>query len=360
LNRRPPVRRLLAVAGATLAVLATVAPAQAAPAGAIDGGPCIAFDALGYRYIAFGRTGVPEPGIYLASSRSGTWRLSQHPIAKGERCAAMVIDAARYVHLLAVRALPDDPNGLGELRYSTNRSGTWRTSVVRYGEVGTTSLAIDRKGRATIATQDQDGAILLSRSATGGWVVRYDATGYISHLRVDPTGALWVVVADVGRQKVVRLTDRSGTWSASRIALSYRALLEFDLAIDGSGRRFLAVYDTGTGGVNIYRDLGSSWPRVDRTQAQPGRILTEVEIEPVGAIHLMLEYRRSATSWGVVDQNRHGGWHTQLVGYTSGFRADIEVDDRGRVGGTFDRDGVVWSYWNPWTKPIHRFAVSDL
>jgi len=68
--------------------LATVAlPVRAAPVGAVDGAPCIAFDALGYRYIAFGRTGITESGIYLATNRSGAWRVSPHPVTSGKRCA---------------------------------------------------------------------------------------------------------------------------------------------------------------------------------------------------------------------------------------------------------------------------------
>jgi hypothetical protein len=346
------------VVAVALVLMIGPASAHAAPAGAIDRDACIASDALGYRYVALGRTGVSEPGVYLSTNRTGTWRVGAHPVVPGERCVAIVIDGARHVHLLVVRPIPEDLNDNENLYYSTNQSGSWRSSLVRYGEIGVASLAIDRTGRANIVTTDEDGVLLFERSTSGGWITRYSATGWPSHLRTDPAGNLWVVIADASNQRVVRLTDRNGVWVATRIPISWR-VPEFDLAIDESGRRYLATHDPATGAVRIYRDRGSTWPLVDRTTALAGRRLMEMDIEPSGAIHLL--FQRFEPRRAVVDLNRHGGsWHTQLVGYSSGFWSDIEVDGRGRVSAVFDRDGVVWSYWNPWTKPPNRFAISSL
>ena len=334
------------------------ASAQAAPAGAIDRDACIASDALGFRYIAFGRTDVPEPGIYLATNRSGAWRVGAHPVVPGERCVAISIDRERHLHMLVVRPLPDDPNDNENLYYSTNRSGSWRSSLVRYGEIGLASLAIDRTGRANVVTTDKDGVALFERSTSGGWITRYAAGGSPSHLRTDPAGNLWVVIFDVSNQRAVRLTDRSGVWVAGRIPISWRTP-EFDLAIDASGRRYLSTHDPETGAVRIYRDRGATWPLVDRTTAPAGRRLMEMDIEPSGAIHLL--FQRFEPRRAVVDLNRHGGsWRSQLVGYSSGFWSDIEVDSRGRVSAAFDRDGVIWGYWNPWTKPPNRLSISSL
>ena len=47
-----------AIVGPALALSLTAPAAHGAPVGAVDGGACIAFDAHGYRYIAFGRTGT--------------------------------------------------------------------------------------------------------------------------------------------------------------------------------------------------------------------------------------------------------------------------------------------------------------
>ena len=133
-----PLQLLGRACALALLAIATVAiPARAAPAGAVDGGPCITFDAHGYRYIAFGRTGIAEPGIYLATNRSGSWRLAPHPVAQGERCASILVDGAGHIHLLAVRAHPpSDPVTFSDLLYATNRSGAWRSSLVRVGEIG--------------------------------------------------------------------------------------------------------------------------------------------------------------------------------------------------------------------------------
>jgi hypothetical protein len=344
-----------------LALTVSAAPVRAAPAGAVDGGPCITFDAHGYRYIAFARSGVAEPGIYLATNRSGTWRLSPHPVTSGDRCAAITVDTSNHVHLLATRPLPADPNGNYDLYYATNKSGAWRASKVHYGEVGVASLAIDRTGRANIAITDEDGVFMFRRAADGGWLNPYATGGVASHLRVDPAGTLWLVVRDVSHRRFVRLMNRSGAWTVTRIPLPSSNAISFDLAIDGLGRRSIASYDGNTGYASIYRDAGSSWPRVDRTQAHPGRMLDEAVSEPGGSLHLMFGFFRPPDASGVVDQNRHAGrWQTQLVGYVSGYRADMDVDRRGRVGATFERDGVIWSYWNDWSGPPHRFRVSDL
>lgn len=345
---------------ASLAIALVVAPpVLAAPPGAVDTNPCIASDALGYRYIAFGRTGAAEPGIYVATNRTGTWRLGAHPVAAGERCAAMTIDGGRHIHLLGLRAIPNDPNNLRELRYSTNQTGVWRSSIVRVGQGDIASLALDRTGRPNIATRDEDGALLYERTATGGWAIRYSVTGRTSHIRADPGGDLWVMMSDAKIDRFVRLTDRSGVWVATRIPVPFNQQHELDLAIDASGRRYLAVHDSTTGNVAIYRDRGSSWPRTDRTREPAGRRLVEMEIEPAGAIHLL--FWRDLPTRASVDLNRHGGsWHTQLVGYTSGFWPDIEIDRSGHVSAAFDRDGSIWSYWNPWTKPPSRFAISGL
>src|SRR4051812_3022606 len=159
--RRRRLRVLSGVAVSVALALSIAAPqANAAPAGAIDRAPCIAFDAHGFRYVAFARSGVAEPGIFLATNRSGTWRLSPHPVTPGDRCAAITVDAASHIHLLATRPLPADPNGNYDLYYATNKSGAWRASKVHYGEVGTASLALDRTDRANIAISDEDGVFV--------------------------------------------------------------------------------------------------------------------------------------------------------------------------------------------------------
>jgi len=314
---------------------------------------------FGHRYIAFGRAGVAEPGIYLATNRSGAWRIGAHPVAHGERCAAIVIDGGRHVHLLVVRAIRGHPSEHSELRYSTNRTGSWRASIVRVGEIGLASLALDRAGHPNVAGTDVDGAFLHERTASGAWASRYDVTGSTSHLRADPDGNLWVVMSDVGNLRFVRLTDRSGAWAASRVPVPFDQQAELDLAIGASGRRYVAMYDGATGRVTIRRDLGATWPVVDRANQPVKRHLLEMDIEPSGAIHLL--FLRVEPNRAVVDLNRHGGaWTTAFIGYTTAFWSDLELDHRGRLSATVDRAGVVWSYWNPWTKPPNRFAISNL
>ena len=112
-----------------------------------------------------------------------------------------------------------------------------------------------------------------------------------------------------------------------RIPLRYSNAVTIDLAIDGSGRRYLVTYEGETGLVTVYRDAFGAFARVERTQAHAGRFLSKAVSESSGDLHVLLRYFR-ATHVGVVDQNRHGGrWQTQLVGYVGAFgRADIDVE----------------------------------
>jgi hypothetical protein len=359
---QPLLRLARAFAFAFIGLAAVALPAHAAPVGSVDGGPCITFDNHGYRYIAFGRTGVTEPGVYLATNRSGSWRISPHPVAVGERCASILVDAVGHIHLLAVRAEPpSDPVTFSELRYATNKSGAWRSSLVRIGEIGMASVAIDRLGRASVATSDEDGMFLFQRSPSGGWTIRYDTTGPFSHLRTDRTGAVFMLISDAARDHIVRTANRSGIWRTSTTPLPFPYAEVLDLAIDSVGRRFAASYDAASGTVTVYRDDGTSWPRIDRTRAHPDRDLLDVEAEPSGDLHVMLGFERGGGALGIVDQNHHGGaWQTQLIGFVTDLYADLAVDRSGRVGAAFTRDGVVWSYWNDWKGAPHRFAISSL
>ena len=348
--------------GAAFALALIASPAQAAPVGAVDTGPCVAFDALGYRYIAFGRSGIAEPGIYLATNRSGAWRLSAHPITPGQRCAGMLVDADRHVHLLAVDRGTFDPDlGSAHLRYVTNRSGNWRASQVYIGEIGFATLGLGRTGRPSVAVYDQNGYFVFERTGAGSWAMRIVGDGLISHMWPDRSGALWLLAVGLDRHRpLFRITDRSGAWDISRVTQPYSGIRDIEFAIDRSGNRFLYAYDEATGKVGVFRADGTSWTFVGRTRTQPGRLLREAVIEPGGAPHLMLLVDRTRTEWGIVDMNKHDGvWHTQLIGYGSPY-ADLAIDGRGRVAATFDRDGVVWSYWNDWKGPVHRFRVSDL
>jgi hypothetical protein len=349
-----------AVAGAALALAILASPAQAAPLGAVDTGPCVAFDALGYRYIAFGRTGVAEPGVYLATNRSGSWRITKHPISPGNRCVDMLVDTHRYIHLLAYESSPDEPFVLTPLWYVTDRSGTWRHARVYNNEVDFASLAIDRSGRPNVGLIDQEGYWLYQRSANGRWAARLAGDGSISHIRRDSAGRLWAVNQDLDRRRMTRLTDASGTWQVRRVATPYAGRRDIDLVVDQAGRRFLFAYDPANGRVGIYRGVDNGWVSTGQTRAYPDRILRSAELEPAGAPHLMLFFGRTRGEWGIIDMNRHDGvWHTQLIGYGS-FEADMAIDARGRVAAAFDRDGVVWSYWNDWKGAPHRFAVSSL
>jgi hypothetical protein len=148
--------------------------------GQLDMSPSLALDAQGHAYIAFDRLigaagSTNSIGIFLATNATGRWvvkRLTFGP----DVLPSLALDAASHVHLAYART-----GTAASVRYLSNATGTWKTTVVATKGSpskptlkllgGIPNVAFDQDQTVNAATQPC-GVYLWHPGAASTWVSR--------------------------------------------------------------------------------------------------------------------------------------------------------------------------------------------
>ena len=192
------------------------------------------------RLIAVGVRSSPDispSGLTIlerTAGATGTWR--RLAITNNfDSQASLAVAAGGAVNVAWARA------GAG-IRFTSNKSGTWKVEVISTGGVGySPSIALTNGGTPSIAfvstVSRTAQAIGIASKTASGWNTRTIVTGPVADpsLRIDQFGKRHLVymVHNGSARGLFYATDRSGTWRTTRLTSAtdvYSPRLVLDLA----------------------------------------------------------------------------------------------------------------------------------
>ncbi|MBH0197948.1 MAG: fibronectin type III domain-containing protein [Nitrospira sp.] len=183
--------------------------------------------------------------LYHAIYASGTWK----PDSLGTATCggSLAVDSAGKAHIGYIGGSSQD-----ELRYATNTSGSWTSSVAggaaRGCPGGSTSLGVDAAGAAHIAYRGIDNSLKYATNQGGGWTVSVVDQGCCVvrvSLAVDPSGGVHIVYANYTTGQLKYAQNVSGTWTIETIDSEdtyYNSLSVPSLGLDAAGKAHVSYY----------------------------------------------------------------------------------------------------------------------
>ncbi len=211
----------------------------------------LAIDADGFSHIVYLATS--DDTVRYATNRTGLWTTTiiddmspSYSYDYIDYRFSIAVDAAGFVHVTYY-----DLDG-GDLRYATNRYGSWSTQAVdTAGTVGaTSSLAVDAAGKAYVAYYDYShDDLLYATNASGVWtqqtVASSGTVGVYSALALDADGKAHIVYVDETSKTLEYATNSFLGGFATLTAGTGVAAESVDLAVTPDGKRHIVFVGNG-------------------------------------------------------------------------------------------------------------------
>jgi hypothetical protein len=259
--------------------------------------------------------------------------------------ASVAVDAEGFVHVAYAEALPNTLTNY-DLKYATNRYGSWR--VERVEGVGSTgrslSLAVSGSGRAVIAYHDDLAADLkVARNVDGAWQIeRVDTAGDVGQYpscALGADGRIYVSYADRTNADL-KLAVYDGTWSTSVVDGGGDKGLYSSLVVDGAGTLgvlYLNWVNDSKKLVRFAKGTPGAWSFVDVTTTGVQGSDPSLALDAAGVFHAT--WRDFSSSFALYSRSPDGlAWTTSTLAAQVTTGSSVRAGDR-RVA--FDADGRV-------------------
>jgi hypothetical protein len=273
----------------------------------------IAVDGNGKAHIAYfehvkdetiGEATVSYGNLKYATNTSGIWQTVVLDAGAGAT-PRIFVDGNSKVHIVHSKLGVSDVLTLLDLRYTTNRFGSWETAPIESGIVkgADASIVVDSNGSVHISSRNEEGVGTSPEGGQGG--LRY-------------------------------ITDASGVWTWYDVDNSPTAGNDTDIAVDTDGDVHISYLDKNAG-LKYATNAGGSWgvKIVDDTPNVGWN--TSIDVDSNDKVHISYSdpsplvdppgngYLKYAT-------NASGQWVIQVIDdKNAGFFTGIAVDAQGNI-----------------------------
>ncbi len=226
----------------------------------------IAVDSSDFAHLSY----LGFPGVTYATYTSGVWT-KEVLDGEGECDASLVIDASSNVHMIYY-ADATQPVSAKELRYATNASGAWKISVVDtfadygcyVGDGKSLALFVDAKGFAHIAYLGEypQYGLKYATNQTGSWNTSMIASGNDKSPSISVDAGETVHVVYSGDLGLTHASNAGGLWAMDVIdSGTWPRFPSF--AMDSAGNKFIIYlagnYFYGNGELRYTTDMYGGW-----------------------------------------------------------------------------------------------------
>ncbi len=304
----------------TLPTAQTWAIDTAASAGQVGEYSSIAVDSNGKAHIAcfeyvrdeyIGADAVPYGNLRYATNASGA--LEDFTLDTGTGMTPRIyVDKGDNVHIVHTKLGASDIQTMLDIKYTTNKSGSWETVAVasRVVKGSDASIAVDADGKVHISLRNEEGVGTTDEGGQGG--LRY-------------------------------VTNATGEWTWVDVDASVNCGNDGDIAVDGEGNVHISYLDKDAG-LKYATNAGGSWEYqlVDGTQHVGWN--TSIAVDSNGNVHIsysdpaaILEY--PGNGYLKYATSAPGDWDIQVV----------DAEDAGFfTGNAVDGDGAVHIAYYSW------------
>lgn len=282
---------------------------------------------------------VPYGNLGYASDVGGAWEAVTLDTGTGLTPRVIVGDDD-VVHVVHTALGVSDLATLLDLKYTTNKSGTWGTirissQVAKGDDAG---IAVDAGGGVHVSYRNEEGVGTSAEGSPGGLGYATNATGAWSRVIVDPSSTAGndtdVAIDGAGNVHISYLdksggmkyaTNESGSWEVTVIDDGAHVGWNSSIAVDGDGAVHISYSDPspvldppGNGLLKYATNASGGWA-VEVVDDESTGFYTGLAIDGQDVVHIAyyvwngevgkLRYARgSAGSWEIetIDENESG------------------------------------------------------
>ena len=292
----------------------------------------LAFDALGKIHISY--YDATNGDLRYGTNKSGSWVTSTVANnADAGKYSSLRVDPSGNVHI----SYYDATNG--DLMYGTNKTGAWASAIAfSTGDVGQySSTGVDSMGNIHIASYDNTAKDLRYITNTGGaWGTMYtvDSTGDVGQytsLAIDTTDKVHISYYDATNGDLKYATNATGSWVTSTIDSTGDVGQYSSIAIDSAGKPHITYYDNTNKDLKYATAATGSW--VTSTIDSTGDVgqYSSLVIDSAGKDHAAYyDVTNKALKYAT---NASGAWIASVIDRNAdtGQYPSLVVDPAGRA-----------------------------
>ncbi len=226
----------------------------------------------------------------LVTNASGTW--DSTPFYTAEESisnTSLTVDANGKDH---VTFYSQPPIYNGSIYYASNRTGTWKTSIIGCGPYYS-SVVTDPSGTVYVSCQGNGLQLATSPTGTvGSWVeTTIDSliagkVGSYSDIALDNSGKLHISYYDEYNKDLKYATNASGSWHAYTIDSGGSAGKFTSMAVDSGNKVHISYYDETNGDLKYATNLNGKWESYTIDSLGDVGMDTSIAVDASGRIHI--------------------------------------------------------------------------
>ena len=267
--------------------------------GSCNGSTSIDVDSTGAVYIAFKGSYEGQAGVVYMTNASGTWTAELVEANGYADYVTLKLDAANHAHIAYYDDADDD------VSYATNATGTWViTDVDTVGDVGGyASMDLDSSGKAHISyyhdqstLESDDGELKYATNSSGSWVTSVvdttTHTGRFTSIACDSAGHAHISYYERATGSLHYATNASGSWATEEVSSDGSIGGYTSIAVDNADAAHIACYRYSFGtyshqDLRYYTNASASWEEhVFAYTGNDGRY-TGIAVAPDGLVHIV-------------------------------------------------------------------------
>ncbi|THB79739.1 MAG: hypothetical protein D3926_10105 [Desulfobacteraceae bacterium] len=309
----------------------------------LGGRPSIAVDSNDDLHVSYSYNWWNTAELRYATNKSGTWditMLDDDENAGGY--SSIAVDPNDKIHISYSR-FKDSGSGGGQIRYITNRLGPWDMQKVVEGEEGpveimleNTSIAVDAVGRPHIVWR---GKYATTPALGSGFTTMVFDTVHLhpTHpsIDLDASGRVHISHYDGGglTEYLWYTTNVTGGWGAhiADDGDGDKVGRDSEIVVDSSGKVHIAYYDYSNGDLKYATNASGTWT----TQTIEGYYAVgedcDIAVDSNDRVHI--SYYDHSFSALKYATNRAGGWVITQVDNSGfvGYNSAIALDSMDNV-----------------------------
>jgi len=268
---------------------------------------------------------TPTAGVsWIISTIDSTGDVGKH--------TSIAVDANEKVHI----SYFDFTNG--KLKYTTNATGSWVTSIVDSASDYDSGIALDANGKVHIVYDGTGGDLKYATNATGSWVISTVEIGAYSgvtgddSIAIDSNGKVHISYFKASGLDLKYATNASGTWSTSIVvnggATGPLPGYSASIGVDSNNKIHISYYDDASpDSIKYVTNISGSW--VVTTISTIGFAAgwkTSLAVDSNNKAHISYyNYTNDALKYA---SNASGTWQTEIVDDSSGgvWDASLAID----------------------------------
>jgi len=287
-----------------------------------------------YRVKAFNDAGDSEYSNTTGATTLGCWTILtlDYEDSVG-KYTSMAIDLNDKVYITYF----DETNM--DLKYVTNKSGTWEASAVDSDVAtitgGFSAIAIDLNGFLHVSYYDATNSDLKYAMYSDSWYIStLDSAGFVGQytsIATDSNNKVHIGYYDPGNGDLKYATNASGSWQAFTIDSAGNVGAYAALAVDLNNKVHISYYDVSNGDLKYATNKSGAWQTYSLDSSGTVGEYTSIAIGPNNKVHI--SYFDSTNKALKYATNKSGSWQKSTLdaGPYVGIFTSIKVDLDGQA-----------------------------